>query len=137
MLPYTPTHHLLLAEVGDTPLVMTSGNRSDEPIAYDDRDAIDRLTGIADLFLVHDRPIHVRCEDSVVAWSTALKCRCGDREVMHRADFIAVALPGPDPGSGRPTERHIRFGPGWACIRSAIIWAISIISRLIAHSRAM
>jgi hydrogenase maturation protein HypF len=64
MLPYTPLHHLLLREAGGTPLVMTSGNRSDEPIAYQD-DAPAKLAGIADLFLVHDRPIHVRCDDSV------------------------------------------------------------------------
>ncbi|MCE9529626.1 MAG: carbamoyltransferase HypF [Planctomycetes bacterium] len=64
MLPYTPLHHLLLREV-DAPLVMTSGNRSDEPIAYVDDDAVKRLAGIADLFLVHDRPIQVRCDDSV------------------------------------------------------------------------
>jgi hydrogenase maturation protein HypF len=65
MLPYTPLHHLLMRAVGGIPLVMTSGNRSDEPIAYEDADALERLLGIADLFLNHDRPIHVRCEDSV------------------------------------------------------------------------
>jgi len=65
MLPYTPLHHLLLHTLDSMPLVMTSGNRSDEPIAYEDRDALARLTGIADLFLTHDRPIHVRCDDSV------------------------------------------------------------------------
>jgi hydrogenase maturation protein HypF len=64
MLPYTPLHHLLVRAVAGTPLVMTSGNRSDEPIAYED-DAPQRLAGIADLFLVHNRPIHVRCDDSV------------------------------------------------------------------------
>ena len=65
MLPYSPLHHLLLADVGE-PLVMTSANVSDEPIAYTDADALERLGGIADLFLVHDRPIHVRADDSVV-----------------------------------------------------------------------
>ncbi|MEV1168786.1 carbamoyltransferase HypF [Nonomuraea sp. NPDC049784] len=65
MLPYTPLHHLLLAATG-APIVLTSGNTSDEPIAYDDRDALDRLGGIADAFLTHDRPIHLRADDSVV-----------------------------------------------------------------------
>jgi hydrogenase maturation protein HypF len=65
MLPYTPLHHLLLHDVG-RPLVMTSGNVSDEPIAYEDDDARTRLEGIADLFLAHDRPIHMRTDDSVV-----------------------------------------------------------------------
>jgi hydrogenase maturation protein HypF len=64
MLPYTAMHHLLLAAVG-RPLVMTSGNVSDEPIAYRDEDALDRLGGIADGFLVHDRAIHMRTDDSV------------------------------------------------------------------------
>ncbi len=65
MLPYTPLHHLLLHDAG-RPLVMTSGNRSDEPIAVADQDARERLGGIADAFLAHDRDIHRRCEDSVV-----------------------------------------------------------------------
>jgi len=65
MLPYTPLHHLLLAAVG-RPIVLTSGNVSDEPITYLDAEALERLGGIADWFLVHDRPIHVRADDSVV-----------------------------------------------------------------------
>jgi hydrogenase maturation protein HypF len=65
MLPYTPLHHLLLRRVEGMPLVMTSGNRSDEPIAYQDEDALEQLAGIADFFLTHNRPIHVRCDDSV------------------------------------------------------------------------
>ena len=65
MLPYSPLHHLLLADVG-APLVMTSGNVSDEPIAYLDDDARERLRPIADAFLVHDRPICMRTDDSVL-----------------------------------------------------------------------
>lgn len=65
MLAYTPLHHVLLHDVG-IPLVMTSGNNSDEPIAYRDEEAFEQLGEIADYFLVHDRPIHMRCDDSVV-----------------------------------------------------------------------
>ena len=65
MLPYTPLHHLLLADLG-FPVVATSGNRSDEPICTGGREALDRLAGIADVFLVHDRPIARPVDDSVV-----------------------------------------------------------------------
>jgi hydrogenase maturation protein HypF len=65
MLPYTPVHHLLMQAVGSIPLVMTSGNLSDEPIAYENDDALTRLSGIADIFLMHDRSIYVRCDDAV------------------------------------------------------------------------
>ncbi len=65
MLPYTPLHHLLLAAVG-RPLVMTSGNISDEPIATRNAEALTRLAPIADAFLIHDRSIRSRYDDSVV-----------------------------------------------------------------------
>jgi hydrogenase maturation protein HypF len=65
MLPYTPLHHLLLAATAG-PLVATSGNVSDEPIVFRDADALDRLAGIADAVLLHDRAIHIRTDDSVV-----------------------------------------------------------------------
>ena len=64
MLPYTPLHHLLCRETG-LPLVMTSGNLSEEPIARDNDEAIRRLHGIADYFLVHNRDIYSRYDDSV------------------------------------------------------------------------
>jgi len=65
MLPYTPLHGLLLDAYGG-PLVLTSGNISDEPIAFEDADAVRRLSGIADAFLTHDREIRTRVDDSVV-----------------------------------------------------------------------
>lgn len=65
MLPYAPLHHLLL-ESSDRPLVMTSGNVSDEPICFRDDEANERLHSIADYFLIHDRSIHIRTDDSVV-----------------------------------------------------------------------
>jgi hydrogenase maturation protein HypF len=64
MLPYTPLHHVLVREVG-RPLVMTSGNRSEEPIAMDNEEAVRRLREIADNFLLHDRDIYARYDDSV------------------------------------------------------------------------
>ena len=64
MLPYTPLHQLLADDTG-VPLVMTSGNVSDEPIAFEDADALERLSRIAERFLVHDRPIATRTDDSV------------------------------------------------------------------------
>ena len=79
MLPYTPLHYLLFAppdkkiisaRVSESfympPLVMTSGNLSEEPIAFDNEDARDRLSSLADAFLLHDRPIRTRCDDSVM-----------------------------------------------------------------------
>ncbi|HKO96407.1 MAG TPA: carbamoyltransferase HypF [Pyrinomonadaceae bacterium] len=64
MLPYSPLHYLLLQDFGH-PLVMTSGNVSDEPICYTDTEATSRLERIADYFLLHDRRIHMRSDDSV------------------------------------------------------------------------
>ncbi|MBI5575770.1 MAG: carbamoyltransferase HypF [Deltaproteobacteria bacterium] len=64
MLPYTPLHHLLVRESGLV-LVMTSGNLSSEPIVYKDDDSMEVLKGIADYYLLHDREIHIRTDDSV------------------------------------------------------------------------
>ncbi len=65
MLPYSPLHYLLFEGL-DRPLVMTSGNISDEPIVYQDRDAAERLSKIADYFLTNNRRIHIRADDSIV-----------------------------------------------------------------------
>jgi hydrogenase maturation protein HypF len=78
MLPYTPLHHLLLGDVG-MPLVATSGNVSDEPICTEEREAVERLAGIADGFLVHNRPIARHVDDSVV------RLMAGREMVLRRA----------------------------------------------------
>jgi hydrogenase maturation protein HypF len=64
MLPYTPLHHLLMAELG-FPVIATSGNRSEEPICTEEQSALIRLAGIADKFLIHNRPIARHVDDSV------------------------------------------------------------------------
>jgi hydrogenase maturation protein HypF len=89
MLPYTPLHHLLTRRLA-RPLVLTSGNLSDEPIAHDDDDALARLGPLADGVLAHDRPIHVRCDDSVVRAGAA------PPQVLRRSRGYApepIALP--------------------------------------------
>jgi hydrogenase maturation protein HypF len=100
MLPYTPLHHLLLgdfAAAGGGPLVMTSGNVSDEPIAYEDEDALERLSGIADAFLLHDRPIHMRTDDSVARVVCAAgRERAGAPAILRRSRGYVpatIALP--------------------------------------------
>lgn len=84
MLPATPLHHLLLRDL-DRPLVMTSGNLSDEPPCIDNDEAVRRLAGIADHFLLHDRPIARRVDDSLV------RVIGGEARVLRRARGFAPA----------------------------------------------
>jgi hydrogenase maturation protein HypF len=109
MLPATPLHHLLTRAAG-VPLVMTSGNATDEPICVDDDEARARLGGVADAFLVHDRPIVARYDDSVVL------VRTGEREpsVLRRARSLApgalrLARSAPVPILGTGAELHGAF----------------------------
>ncbi len=85
MLPYTPLHHLLMRELG-FPVIATSGNLSEEPICTDEHEALKRLRGIADLFLVHDRPILRHVDDSVVR-------EMGGRELVIRRARGFAPLP--------------------------------------------
>ena len=78
MLPYTPLHHLLMRELG-FPVVATSGNLHDEPIVTDEKEALETISGIADRFLVHDRPIERHVDDSV------MRVQLGREMVMRRA----------------------------------------------------
>jgi hydrogenase maturation protein HypF len=84
MLPSTPLHHLLLEEI-DRPLVMTSGNISDEPQCTQNGEALRRLNGVAEAFLLHDRPIACRVDDSIV------RVMAGDARVLRRARGYAPA----------------------------------------------
>jgi hydrogenase maturation protein HypF len=94
MLPYTPLHHLLLEATG--PIVLTSANVSDEPIVYRDED-LGRLKDIADAFLAHDRPIHLRTDDSVVRISR------GEAQLQRRSRGYA-----PEPVTlRRPAKQHL------------------------------
>ncbi len=89
MLPYTPLHHLLLADLG-FPLVATSGNLSDEPICTDEHEALQRLAGIADFFLVHNRPLARHVDDSIVRFMA------NREQILRRARGYAplpVSLP--------------------------------------------
>ena len=79
MLPYTPLHHLLFSGAPFAALVMTSGNLSEEPIVVDNHDARERLGGVADWFLVHNRDIYMRADDSVV------RIFEGEERVMRRS----------------------------------------------------
>ncbi len=84
MLPYTPLHYLLLDGL-DRPLVMTSGNSADEPICYEDEDAARRLSAIADYFLLHNRRIHMRADDSVA------RVQAGQERLLRRSRGYAPA----------------------------------------------
>jgi hydrogenase maturation protein HypF len=96
MLAYSPLHHLLLDRFGG-PLVMTSANLSEEPIAYRDAEALERLSGIADLFLLHDREIETRCDDSVA------RVIAGAPSVLRRSrGYVPRAIP-----LKRPVKRPV------------------------------
>jgi hydrogenase maturation factor HypF (carbamoyltransferase family) len=106
MLPYSPLHHLLLAD-SDRPLVMTSGNVSDEPICHDDEDARERLNKIADHFLLHDRPIHRRADDSIARVQGGGRASILRRARLRAAPAQARLYRGaPDAGLRRGAEEH-------------------------------
>ncbi len=96
MLPYTPLHYLLFARLGELEpapvLVMTSGNLSEEPIVTDNHEAHARLQSLADAFLVHDRPIHTRCDDTVLRHFPAAETTYPIRRARGYAPF-PVRLP--------------------------------------------
>jgi len=103
MLPYTPLHHLLLQKI-DRPIVLTSGNLSEEPQCIDNDEARERLGGIADYALTHDRPIVNRVDDSVV------RIMAGEARVLRRARGYAPA-PIPLPSGFESAPDLLAMGP--------------------------
>lgn len=124
MLPYTPLHHLLF-DGGPEALVMTSGNEADEPIAIDDREALERLGGIADAFLTHDRAIHARADDSVV------RIVCGEAQPVRRSrGYVpeSIAFPFEAPpllATGAELKNTICIAKGRAAVLSPHIGDLS------------
>ncbi|HUV90913.1 MAG TPA: carbamoyltransferase HypF [Anaerolineae bacterium] len=115
MLPYTPLHHVLLRDVG-RPLVMTSGNLSEEPIARDNAEALRRLAHLADVFLLHNRDIYARYDDSV--WFVPHVSRF-TFHVSRPAPQLQTALPQPIRRARGyapfPVKLPFRVGPILAC----------------------
>ncbi|GHF71753.1 carbamoyltransferase [Streptomyces mashuensis] len=141
MLPYAPVHHLLFGLPGDPPgprlLVMTSGNRSGEPVLTDDRDALTRLAGIADAWLSHDRPIEAPCDDSV------LRVRPdGTLQVLRRSrGHVPRPLPVPVPllpalAAGGDLKNTLCLGEGHQAWFSQHIGDMGDLATQEAHRRA-
>ncbi len=109
-LPYTPLTYLLFADGGFVALVMTSGNLSEEPIAIDNQEAVTRLSDLADFFLVHNRDILLRCDDSVVRPATGqsalpkLRESRGARQLRRSRGYVPVPVFLREPGFDRGEE---------------------------------
>ena len=105
MLPYTPLHHVLLRDAA-RPLVMTSGNLSEEPIACENEEAIRRLSHLADGFLLHNRDIHARYDDSVWFVPRAPNTSCSQNPRLVAASPMAAAMP-----FAQPIRRSRGYAP--------------------------
>lgn len=110
LLPYSPLHHLLLRELGE-PVVATSGNLSDEPICFENDEALVRLGKIADRFLMHDRPIRRPVDDSVA-------CEVAGREMVLRRSRGYAPLP--LPLAGESSEATLAVGTD---LKNTVAWA--------------
>ncbi|MBI5154622.1 carbamoyltransferase HypF [Candidatus Poribacteria bacterium] len=136
LLPYTPLHHILSRAFGG-PLVATSGNLSEEPICTDEREALNRLDGIADCFLMHNRPIARPVEDSVVRYMD------GALRVLRRARGYAplpVSVPISLPDTiavGAHLKNTVALGRGGRVFLSSHIGDLESAASLQAHESAI
>jgi len=134
-LPYAPVHHLLLSAL-QMPIVATSGNMSDEPIVTDEAEALAQLAGIAELFLVHDRPIVRPIDDSVA------RIVCGRELVLRRARGYApapVRAPGVAPGIlalGGHFKATVAFSTAKGVVLSQHLGDLETAAARAAHQRA-
>ncbi len=134
MLPYSPLHHMLLGAFGQS-VVATSGNLSDEPICIDNAEAKSRLSEIADLFLLHDRPIERHVDDSVVQFC------CGQLQILRRARGFAplplrAARPMPPVlAFGAHQKNTVALGSGHRVFVSQHIGDLTTAQALQAHER--
>jgi hydrogenase maturation protein HypF len=137
MLPYTPVHHLLFYKSDIPALVMTSANFSDAPIVHKNKTALQTLSGIADAFLIHDRDIHVRNDDSIV------RIVSGEPVIMRRSrGFVPEPLPCPcDVGSmvalGGVLKSTIAVGRNKNCYLSQYIGSIETMEDISALDTAV
>jgi hydrogenase maturation protein HypF len=135
LLPYAPFHHLLMHELG-FPLVATSGNMTNDPIVTGEAEALGRLGGIADLFLVHDRPIVRPVDDSVV------RVVCGRELILRRArgyapsQFTVPDLPSGILAMGGHLKTTVALSQGRSVVLSQHIGDLDSIEARAAHSRA-
>lgn len=136
LLPYSPLHHLLMRELG-FPLVATSGNVTDEPIAIEEHEALRRLAGIADLYLVHDRPIVRPVDDSV------MRVVCGRELMLRRARGYAPArvtgreMPSGILALGGHLKASVALTHAGGVVLSQHIGDLETVDARVAHARAV
>ena len=136
MLPYTPLHHLLLHML-DFPVVATSGNLTDEPICTDEREALRRLGGVADLFLVHNRPITRHADDSIV-WIVDKQAQLLRRARGYAPLPVTVARPLPTIlGVGTHLKNTVALSVGPHVFISQHIGDLETLEAIIAFERVI
>ncbi len=130
MLPTTPLYHVLARDVG-RPLVMTSGNLSEEPLAAENDEALERLAPLADALLLHDRRIQAAVTIRSGSFPMSLVSPCRSRSAGHgaiRAAAGAAAVRGPDAGLRSGDQEHLLPGPrqpGPSCRSTSATWKAS------------